>query len=493
MVSETETIEGPQIRQAAPADGPVAWDAAERGTGAGESGAPADLLAAARGDAAALARVSALLSGETKIDGLGQISAVDSARLILRLKPKRARALLRQLDEAPSLSLLRALDSDVGAQLLDPQATARVAEIVSRLDLDTAADFLAEAPRSLVRAVLEKDPRRDAFREALRYRSDMAGAIMRRQLVAAPEDWTLQQVIDEIRRQSAQIDRLHVVYVIDPQRRLVGYLRVRDLLLNPAHARVGDLKHGDVLSVTAETDRARVADLAREANLTALPVVAADGRLLGVVSTEELRRIERSEADEDIALMAGLDPDASAADGPLTILRRRLPWLAGGLVGAGTAAMVVGAYEDALTEAAILATLIPIVMSLAGNAGIQASTVTVQAMTAGRLWMGDLLGRTLREIGGALINGGIVGLIVAVAILGLSQVTEIERAPALALTAMLTLVIVTLQASAIGSLIPIALQKLRFDPAVATGVFITTSNDVVGVLIFFVIATAIYL
>lgn len=158
MVAAAETMDPPQVREAAQPE------------------APGDLRAAARGNAAALVRVSALLSGDTKIDGLDRLYTVDSAHLVLRLKPKRARALLRQLDEAPSLSLLRALDAEVGAQLLDPETTARVAEIVSRLDLGTAADFLDEAPRLLVRAVLDLDPRSEAFRDALRYRADVAGA-----------------------------------------------------------------------------------------------------------------------------------------------------------------------------------------------------------------------------------------------------------------------------------------------------------------------------
>lgn len=451
------------------------------------------LRAAVRGDGAALGRVSAALGGGAAPPDLGLLSAAETARLLLRLSPKRARALLRALDEAPSLALLHELDPAVTARLIDPEGAERLAKIVSRLDAETAADFLAEAPPSVVDAALAQSPRAAELRAALRHRSGTAGAVMRRRLVAAPEDWTVGRLVEEIRARSEQIDRLHAAYVIDGERRLTGYLKVRDLLLNPADTVVGDIRRADVVSVAADTDRAEVAEIARREHLPALPVIDAGGRLVGMVTVEELRGIDRAEAQEDLALMAGLDPEASASDGPLTILRRRLPWLAGGLVGAGTAAMVVGAYEDALTEAAILASLIPIVMSLAGNAGIQASTVTVQAMTAGKLWVGDLFGRTLREIGGALLNGGVVGLIVAVAILGLSQVVEIERAPALALTAALTLVIVTVQASAIGSLIPLALDRLRFDPAVATGVFITTSNDVVGVLIFFIIATTLYI
>ena len=192
-------------------------------------------------------------------------------------------------------------------------------------------------------------------------------------------------------------------------------------------------------------------------------------------------------------LMSGLDPDTSPADGPLRIVPRRLPWLAAGLIGSGTAALVVGSYEDALAEAAILATLIPIVMSLAGNAGIQASTVTVQALASGSYWAGDIFGRTLRELGGALLNGIAVALLVSLGIFVLSTIAEVPEPTLLALTAGLTLVAVMVQASVIGSLVPVILDKLKFDPAVATGVFITTSNDVIGVLIFFVIATTLYL
>ena len=180
-------------------------------------------------------------------------------------------------------------------------------------------------------------------------------------------------------------------------------------------------------------------------------------------------------------------------DGPLKIVPRRLPWLTAGLIGSSIAALVVGAYEEALAQAAILASLIPIVMSLAGNAGIQASTITVQALASNALWVGDIWGRVVRELLGALLNGTIVGLIISAGIMLLSNFVAIDRPALLGLTALLSLIVVTVQASVVGSLVPLALKRLRLDPAVATGVFITTSNDVVGVLIFFIIATSIYI
>ncbi|MEO1092290.1 MAG: magnesium transporter [Pseudomonadota bacterium] len=451
--------------------------------------------AAARGDGEALRElVGALKAPPADLAGtLAAAPPVELARLVLQLKPKHARAMLRLLPDAPSLAVLAEIDPAVNERLLDDDQRARLARIVAKLGTADAADFLAEAPPSVVESVLAALDQPADLIAALGYRNESAGALMQRRLVAAPADWTVGQLIDEIRRNSEQIDRIYAVYVIDADRKLVGYLKVRDLILNPATTVVGDVMRTPVTAVAADTDREEVSRIAERENLYILPVVDADGVLIGRVTPEELVDIDRAEAEEDAKLMAGLAPDATASDGPLKIVPRRLPWLAGGLIGSSIAALVVGSYEDALTEAAILATLIPIVMSLAGNAGIQASTVTVQAMSAGAFWAGDIGGRILREIGGAALNGGLIGLIVGIAIMALSFVVPIERAHLLALTAALTLIVVTVQASTIGSMIPVVLRRLGFDPAVATGVFITTSNDVVGVLVFFVIATAVYL
>jgi magnesium transporter len=455
-----------------------------------------DLLRrAAGGDAETIALLDAALQADPSAHrkALSELSSAEAGRLILRLRPRLARAVLRELPDAPSLAVLAEIDPAIGALLLDDDARARLAALVARLPLEEAADFLADAPASLIEPAVAAHPEAARLRAALGHRADTAGAVMRRRFVAVPADWTLGAVIEDIRRNSERIDKVYAVYVIDADGRLTGYLKLRDLLLLPPESLVAEVMRPDPVAVGADDDREAAIRLAAREHLPVLPVVDAERRILGMMTAEELLEIGRREAEEDMKIMAGLDPEATAADGPLTILRRRLPWLAGGLIGAGTAAVVVGAYEDALTEAAILASLIPIVMSLAGNAGIQASTVTVQAMTAGTLWIGDLAGRVLREFGGALLNGSAVGAITAAAILLLGPLAEIERSPALALTAFLTLVIVTVQASVVGGLIPIALERLKFDPAVATGVFITTSNDVVGVLIFFLIATTLYL
>lgn len=454
-----------------------------------------ELRRASQGEAEPLERLNELLKGDAGADlaAVGELSPAEAARLILLLKPKRARALLRLLPDAPGLAALEELDPSVREYLLDAEGEQRIAKIAAKLPVADAADFLADASEHLVEAALAVHPQAEALRAALTYSDETAGALMRRRLVAVPQDWTVGQAIDEIRQRADLIDRLYAVYVTNGGRRLVGYLKVRDLLLHPAEATVGSIMRSDTVTVSADTDREEVARIAEREHLPVLPVVDANGVLLGIITTTELREIDRDEAEEDMKLMAGLAADASAMDGPFQIVPRRLPWLSAGLVGSSIAALVVGSYEEALTEAAILASLIPIVMSLAGNAGIQSSTITVQALASNALWVGDIWGRVLRELGGALLNGAIVGLIIGTGIVGLSGFLGIERPFLLALTALLSLLVVTVQASVVGSLVPLALKRLRLDPAVATGVFITTSNDVVGVLIFFVIATSIYI
>jgi len=453
------------------------------------------LVRAAADDEAALEAVSAALKRQPErvAAAAAGIAPAETARLLLRLRPARARALVAALPETPSLNVFAALDPDVRGLLLDDAALKRFARIAAKLPVDDAADMLADAPAALTQATLARLADPEPLRAALDHRADSAGAAMRRRMVAAPADWTIGRLIEEIRAASDRIDRLHALFVVDAERRPIGQLKLRDLLLNPPDTPLSAIMRPDIAVVSASADREDAARLAEKTNAAALPVVDARGRLIGRITPRELRAIHRAEAEEDMKLGAGLPPEATAADGPAAIVRRRLPWLAAGLVGASVAALVIGGFEDALAQAAVLATLIPIVMSLAGNAGIQASTVTVQALADDSLWIGDFASRLLREVAGGLANGLLVGTAVALGVLALSQAIAIADAPGLALTALLSLTLVTTQAAAVGAAAPLLLRRLGADPAVATGVFITTANDVVGVLALFVIASAVYL
>jgi magnesium transporter len=250
--------------------------------------------------------------------------------------------------------------------------------------------------------------------------------------------------------------------------------------------------HTDFLAVTPNIDQEEVARLADRYELNVMPVVDVDGRLVGRITPEHLRRVIRKKAEKDIKIMAGLATDTRPDESVARIVRTRIPWLLVGLVGASLSALVVGAFEEQLAKAAILASFIPIVMSTAGNASIQASTVAVQGLAAGTLSLADLGLRLVKELTAALANGAIAATALVLLVILMSWLGEIEAPLRLAVTAGLAELTVIVTAVAIGATVPVVLERLGIDPAMATGVFITTGNDVLAVLVFFLLVTGIY-
>lgn len=415
-----------------------------------------------------------------------------ASRLLLEFPPRLARQLLANMDGMKALMALAELKAPVVSALVDKRTEVSILENLKQEPSVNQLSAFSRLPKSLWAELHKRYSVEEDALSVLTYDSDQVGSVMEQFHISAEVEETLGQLIERIRQNSETISRLFDIFVVNSAEEIVGYLRPRDLVLHDAGIPVSEIMSSGHSSIPAGTLIADAADLLNVSSSHVVGVVDEDGRLLGRLTPSSIAEITRAKYEEVAKISSGLSPKTSQADGPIRNVLRRLPWLIAGLLGAGTAAFVVGAYEDALTEAAILASLIPIVMSLAGNAGIQASTVTVQAQTTGGLWIGNVRDRVLHEALGAMLNGLIVGAIVGIAIMGVSQLTEIDRPMNLAAAALMTLVLVTIQASVIGSIIPILLGRLGFDPAVATGVFITTSNDVVGVLIFFVIATAIY-
>jgi magnesium transporter len=283
------------------------------------------------------------------------------------------------------------------------------------------------------------------------------------------------------------------VFVIDPENRPIGAFRPRALLLVPPDTSLSKIMSRDFSVVSSNTDQEEAALASTGAEFKSLPVVDNDGRLVGQITTKMLQRVIAEEAAEDMLKLGGVNEDARPTDSVPKIVRNRLPWLLAGLIGATIAALIIGSFEEELEKAAILAAFIPVVMSMAGNAGLQASVVSVQALAMGSNWPGDrLIYRFGRELLGAILNGAIAGAILASLIFAGSLIFEVEDPIRLALATSISLLTVTTIAAIVGSFVPLALDRLGIDPAAATGVFITTSNDVVGVLVYFLMASAFY-
>ncbi|UUX51193.1 magnesium transporter [Nisaea acidiphila] len=280
--------------------------------------------------------------------------------------------------------------------------------------------------------------------------------------------------------------------MLDPDGRPVGKFKPRQLLLSPPDSPLSEIMEPDPVVVSADLDQEEVARLSHGRDHKSFPVVDAAGKLIGQITHKKLDQIMREEAAEDLLFMSGVSGDARTTDSVARIVRGRLPWLLAGLIGATFAALVIGSFEESLQQAAILAAFIPVVMSVAGNSGLQASAVSVQALASGTLWPGDVFWRFLRELGGALANGAAVGTVLAVLVILAGPAVGLQAPVQLAAAVAFSLLTVTTIAALVGALVPIALDRAGIDPAAATGVFITTGNDVLGVFVFFVMAELFY-
>jgi len=412
--------------------------------------------------------------------------------LFVYLPLKRARILVNWLDQYQA-RVVAELNPAFRDALLEDVTVQRLAEVLDGLEPEEAADSLADLPDEVVRQVLPRLREHRVIESSRDYEEESAGSIMSRKFVAVPPEWTVGQVMAKIRANAQAIEKLYAVNVVDAGQRPLGYLRLRDLLLSPKDTLVRDVMSTDFVAVGPDTDQEEVAKIADRYELSVVPVVDRDGRLIGRITPKQLRRVLREEAEEDLNLMAGLPADTRPDESVARIVRGRIPWLLIGLVGASMSATVVGAFEDQLAKAAILATFIPIVMSMAGNAGIQAATVAVQGISTGTLTFGDLGWRLAKELLAALANGAIAATVLIALVLGIARVATFEAPLTLALTAGLALLVVVMVAVGVGATVPIVLDRLGIDPAMATGVFITTGNDILSVMIFFAMVSLLYL
>jgi magnesium transporter len=429
----------------------------------------------------------------TALDLVAGHTPADVANLLINLPLRRARTLFALLPNEAAAEVLTGISEELRAALIQDSSIERIAAVADSLEQDDAVDLLLDLPEESLEPVLAVMESPEELRVRLDFEEDTAGGIMSNKFVAVLDDWDVGTATRMIRRKASEIQKLYEIYVVDEDRKLCGRLKLRDLLLNDRETPVSSIMQKRPASVGSDTDQEEVLDLALRLNLQTVPVVDEDNRVIGRITVDELAEIIRDEAEEDMMIMGGVAPDALPDDSVGRIIRGRLPWLIGGLVGASLAGLVVGGFEDKINQAAILASFIPVVMAMAGNAGIQASTVTVQGLAAGNVWLGDVGSRLGKEFLGSLINGALVAVALGGLVILASQFVDLQSPGRLALAAGLSVATVTVMAATLGATIPLVLKRFGIDPAVASGVFITTANDIFGVIVYFLIASTIYL
>lgn len=442
-----------------------------------------------------LAEIDELISDDRRDDVMQVLrgwAAADIMELLILLPLRKARKLYDWLPPGPAVKVLVAISPDLRAVLMQESGIARVAAIAEELEEDDAVELLSDFPDDFVARVLDRLDNREALAERLEFAEDTAGEVMSNKFVVVLDSWDVGTATRAIRRKASMIEKFYEAYVVDSERRLVGRLKLRDLLLNRKKVLIRDVMRDVKVTVYPDADQEDVMELAARYKVQTIPVVNNEHHVIGRITVEELQEIIRDEAEEDMMLMSGVTPDSLPDHSLGKIIRGRLPWLIGGLVGAALAGFVVGNFEAELKQAAILATFIPVVMAMAGNAGIQASTVTVQGLASGNLWTGDVGRRIGKEFVGSVINGAVVAMLLIAMILVVALFISIHEPQRLAVAAGSSVAIVTSIAATLGSTVPLVLDHLDIDPAVATGVFITTANDILSVLVYFAIASAIY-
>lgn len=412
----------------------------------------------------------------------------DIAEIMEELDDDGAIFVFNTLDSEKTAEVLMELDEDTRVKILKKLSPKEIAEEIDELDTDDAADIIAELPQSKKEEViseLEDVEHAKDIVDLLRYDEDTAGGLMGKELVKVNENWNVLTCVKEMRIQAEHVTRVHSIYVVDDENRLKGRLSLKDLLTTSTKTPISDVYIKKVDSVRVNTPNVEVARIMQKYDLEAIPVVDEMGRLVGRITIDDIVDVIKEEADKDYQLAAGISQDVEADDSVIELTKARLPWLVLALLGGFISVKMLGLFEGAMKNHGELFFFTPLIAAMAGNVGVQSSAIIVQGL-ANQSISGSIVNRLLKEISLSLLNGAILATIL---FLGSHFLLNVDSRIGMIVT--IALISVIIIASLIGTFIPLILNKFGIDPALATGPFITTSNDISGILIYFSIAKLI--
>ncbi|WP_438973522.1 magnesium transporter [Polaribacter sp.] len=395
--------------------------------------------------------------------------------------------IIKLLDSEKTSEILTELDEDIREKILENLSAQEIADEVGEMDSDDAADIIGELSverQNRVISALEDDELAADIKELLSYDENTAGALMAKELVKVYETWTVAGCMRRIRGQAKEVTRVHSIYVVDKEEKLVGRLSLKDLIIAKSDQKISEIAKSKVDAVSVNEDDEEVAKIMAKYDLEAIPVVDDNHILLGRITIDDIVDVLKEEADKDYQMAAGLTQDVDSDDSILELTRARLPWLFLGLVGGIGAFLIMEGFQDVFSTYAALFFFTPLIAAMAGNVGVQSSAIIVQGLANNDV-KGSINSRLLKEMFLALLNG----VILAICLFIFVWIIKGEVNLALAVSASLVAVIVV--AGLIGTFVPLFLNKQGIDPAIATGPFITTSNDIFGILIYFMIAKVI--
>ena len=411
----------------------------------------------------------------------------DIAEIIEELNSEEATYIIKLLDSEKTSDVLMELDDDYREKILKNLSIKEIAEEVEELDSDDATDIISELPEEKQKKVISKiiDAEHKAdIKELLKYDEDSAGGLMAKELIKVNENWTVTRCVKEMRSQASEVTRVHSVYVVDNDDILLGRLSLKDLLVANPKTKIRSIYKKNVDHVYDSDSAESVASTMQKYDLGAIPVVNKKKKLLGRITIDDIVDLIKEEAEEDYQLAAGILQDVDVDDTIFELTKARLPWLIVGLIGGIGAAFVMVGFDEILIQNEILFYFTPLIAAMAGNVGVQSSAIIVQGLANDDI-RGSINNRLIKETLLSILNGVILAILLFLFIYFWKGDTNIALALSVALVA------VVIVAGIIGTFIPLFLNKRGIDPAIATGPFITTSNDIFGILIYFMVAKLI--
>ncbi|MBU2444902.1 MAG: magnesium transporter [Bacteroidetes bacterium] len=420
---------------------------------------------------------------------IADLHPADLAEITNHLNLDDAKYLFALLPTDIASEVIVELDEILREKILSETEIEKITEIVDELEVDDAADIVQDLPDHVATEVLENIDEEDSedVKQILSYPEDSAGGLMNTDFLAVNHNATVQDAINEIRANSELIEQIYLLYIIDDDEKLIGTVQLKNLIIADPSSRIKTILDEDLIAVNVLDDQEEVAQIMEKYDLVSIAVLDEQKRLVGRITIDDIVDVIHEEAQEDIERLAGVSTE-EASFSSFKISRGRIPWLFLAFLGQMISAVVLSKFQASIEQIITATFFIPIVMAMGGNSGTQAAIVVVRGLAMGSIRTSNLKTRLAKEFGVALLNGFVFSVLIF-----LVTYYAWSENPRFSLTLSLSLLVVMINATLIGALIPLLLEKLNIDPALATGPFVTTLNDIIGLLIYFGFLTVIYL
>lgn len=422
---------------------------------------------------------------------LDKLHPADIAEILDEIETAEAKILFNSLHKEKAGDVLVEMEEDRRERFLALFTSQEIArDFIENMDSDDAADIIMELPdaqKDEVISHIEDIDQASDIVDLLHYDEDTAGGLMAKELIAVNVNWTVQKCIVEVRKQAEEIEDVYTTYVIDEFGKLKGLLQLKKLLLAPSETKVSEIYKKDVVSVKASVSSEDVSDIMEKYDLVVLPVVDELGRLIGRITIDDIVDVIKEEAEKDFQLASGISEKVEITDNVWVLSRSRLPWLLIGLVGGILGSRIIGNYEADIQIYPEMALFIPLIAAMGGNAGVQSSAIVVQGLANSSMGFNGILPKLFKEMLIGLINGLVCSVVIFAYNFFLNDSMQ------LGITVGVALMSVIMFATTFGTLVPLILDKYNINPALATGPFITTLNDVSGLFIYFLAGHLLYI